>query len=153
MKYLETVLRLDVKSANKNIYSGKVTKSQTVPSTWAMMLSLPPLSPRPSWWELQFNWVWLGRWGSFSVYLLVKGCSISVEDPALCLVAQSCLTLCNPMDYGLAPLSMGILQALEWVAMPSFKGASQPKDRTQVCCIAGGFFIIWATREAHKRFG
>ena len=49
-----------------------------------------------------------------------------------------------------APLSMGILQAriLEWVAMPSSKGSSQPRDRTQISCIAGGFFTIRATREA-----
>ena len=33
-----------------------------------------------------------------------------------------------------APLSMGILQAriLEWVAMPSSRGSSPPRDRTQV---------------------
>ena len=36
-----------------------------------------------------------------------------------------------------APLSMGILQAriLEWVAMPSSKGSSQPRDRTHISCI------------------
>ena len=46
-------------------------------------------------------------------------------------VAQLCLTLCDPMAFSLkAPLSMGILQAriLEWVAMPSFRGSSQPRD-------------------------
>ena len=45
-----------------------------------------------------------------------------------------------------APLSMGILQAriLEWVAMPSSRGSSQPKDRTQVSLIAGRFFTVWA---------
>ena len=45
---------------------------------------------------------------------------------------------------------MGILQAriLEWVAMPSSRGSSQPRDWTQVSCIAGGFFTIWASREA-----
>ena len=43
-----------------------------------------------------------------------------------------------------APLSMGILQAriLEWVAMPSSKGSSQPRDQTQVSLIAGGFFTV-----------
>ena len=48
------------------------------------------------------------------------------------------------------PLSMGILQAriLEWVAMPSSRGSSQPRDQTQVSCIAGRFFTIWAIREA-----
>jgi len=36
----------------------------------------------------------------------------------------------------------GILQAriLEWVAMLFFRGSSQPRDQTQVSCIAGGFF-------------
>ena len=52
-----------------------------------------------------------------------------------------------------ALLSMGILQAsiLEWVAMPSSRGSSQPRDRTQVSHMAGGFFTIWATREAPRR--
>ena len=49
-----------------------------------------------------------------------------------------------------APLSVGILQAriLEWVAMPSSRGSSQSRDRTQVSCTAGWFFTVWATREA-----
>ena len=38
---------------------------------------------------------------------------------------------------------MGILQAriLEWVAMPSSRGSSQPSDRTQISHIVGGFFL------------
>ena len=49
-----------------------------------------------------------------------------------------------------APLSVGILLAriLEWVAMLSSRGFSQPRDWTQVSCIAGGFFTVWAIREA-----
>ena len=56
-------------------------------------------------------------------------------------VAQSCQTLCNTMDRTGIPVH-GILQAriLEWVAFPFSKGSSQPRDRTQVSCIAGGFF-------------
>ena len=48
-----------------------------------------------------------------------------------------------------APMSMGILQAiiLKWVAMPSSRGSSQIRDRTQVFC---RFFSVWATREAQK---
>ena len=44
-----------------------------------------------------------------------------------------------------APLSMEILQARipEWVAMPSSRGSSQLRDRTQVSHIAGGFFTNW----------
>ena len=43
-----------------------------------------------------------------------------------------------------APLSMDILQTrrLEWVAMPSSRGSSQPRDQTQVSIIAGRFFTI-----------
>ena len=50
-----------------------------------------------------------------------------------------------------APLSLGILQAriLEWVAMPSSRGPSPPRDQTQVSCTAGTFFTVWATREAY----
>ena len=53
-------------------------------------------------------------------------------------VAQSCLTLCNPMDCTVH----GILQGriLEWVAFPFSRGSSQPRGRTQVSCIAGRFF-------------
>ena len=44
----------------------------------------------------------------------------------------------------------GILQAimLGWVAIPFSRESSQPRDRTQVSHIAGGFFTLWATREA-----
>ena len=44
--------------------------------------------------------------------------------------AQSCLTLCNPMDCSALGSSVhGILQAriLEWVAMPSSRGSSNPR--------------------------
>ena len=38
----------------------------------------------------------------------------------------------------------GILQAriLEWVAMPSSRGSSRPRDQIHVSCLAGGFFTI-----------
>ena len=62
------------------------------------------------------------------------------------------LTLCDPMNCSSPSSSfLGIFRAriLEWVAIPFFRGASQPRDWTQVSCTAGGFFIIWTTREAH----
>ena len=54
---------------------------------------------------------------------------------------------CHPMGYTVR----GILWAriLEWVAFPFSRWSSQPRDRTQVCHIAGKFFTSWATREAH----
>ena len=35
--------------------------------------------------------------------------------------------------------------------MLSSGGSSQPRDRTQVSHIAGGFFTVRATREAHHQ--
>ena len=65
-------------------------------------------------------------------------------------VAQSCLTLCDPVGY----IVHGILQAriLEWVVFPFSRGSSQPRDQTQVSCNAGGFFTSGATREAQEYY-
>ena len=52
---------------------------------------------------------------------------------------QLCLTLCDPMDSSPPGSSVhGILQAriLEWVAMPSSRGSSRPRDRTCVSYIS-----------------
>ena len=65
-------------------------------------------------------------------------------------VAQSCPTLCNPMDCSLPGSSVhGIFQArvLEWVAISFSRGSSRPRDWTQVSRIVGRHFTIWATRE------
>ena len=51
----------------------------------------------------------------------------------LCLIFQSCPTLCYLMDFSLTGSSfMGILQVriLEWVVMPSSRGSSQPRSPT-----------------------
>ena len=42
----------------------------------------------------------------------------------------------------------GSPRILEWVAYPFSSGSSQPRNRTGVSCIAGGFFPNWAIREA-----
>ena len=70
------------------------------------------------------------------------------------LNTDSCLTLCNPMDCSLPGSSVhGMLQArtLEWVAISSSKGSSQPRDQTQVSSTAGRFFTIWATWEGEEK--
>ena len=36
------------------------------------------------------------------------------------------------------------------LAVPFSRGSSQPRDRTQVPCIAGRFFTSWATKEAQE---
>ena len=55
----------------------------------------------------------------------------------VCVCAQSCLILCNPTDYTQPSSSVhGISQArtLEWVAISSSRGSSQPKDQTHISC-------------------
>ena len=67
------------------------------------------------------------------------------------LVAQLCLTLCNPMIYSPPGSSVhGIFQAriLEWLTISFSSGSSQPRDKTRLSCTAGRFFTDWATREA-----
>ena len=65
-------------------------------------------------------------------------------------LAQSCPTLCDPMDCS-PPGSTGhgILQGrtLEWVAILFSRGSSHLRDGTRVSCIAGRFFTIWASRD------
>ena len=66
------------------------------------------------------------------------------------LVAQSCPTLCEPMDCSKPGSSVeGISQAriFEWIAISFFRGSSKPWDRTQVSHTPGRFFTIWVTRE------
>ena len=70
---------------------------------------------------------------------------------ACVLVAQLCLTLCDPIVCSPWDSSVhGILQAriLEWVAIPFSRGSFQPRDRTRVSCIVFEFFTSWAIREA-----
>ena len=67
-----------------------------------------------------------------------------VLNPNKC-VAQSCPTLCNPMDCSLWGSSVhGIFQArvLEWVAISFSRGSSRPRDWTRVSCIAGRHFTL-----------
>ena len=69
-------------------------------------------------------------------------------------VAQSCLTLCDPMDCCLPGSSVhGILQAivLEWIAIPFSRGSSWPRDWTRVSRIVDRRFTVRATREVQKR--
>ena len=69
---------------------------------------------------------------------------------------QSCLTLCDPMYHSPPGSSVhGILQAriLEWVAMASSRGSSQPRDWTQVSSYllhCKQILYHWASREAQR---
>ena len=63
---------------------------------------------------------------------------LGLKLPCMCMCAkspQSCPTLCATMYYSLSGSAVhGILEAriLKWVAMPSSRGFSQPRDQTCV---------------------
>ena len=60
-------------------------------------------------------------------------------------VAQSCPTLCNPVDCSLPGFSIHkILRAriLEWVTISFSRGSSRPRDRTQVSRLGGRRFNL-----------
>ena len=61
--------------------------------------------------------------------------SVLIRSKLKVKVAQTCPTLCDPMDYSLqGSFVHGILQAriLKWVDFPFSRGSSQPRDQTQV---------------------
>ena len=108
-------------------------------------------------WPLYTGPMWLAplsRLGSISWKL--RQCQIQILSPPVVWkkereVTQSCLTLCDTMDCSLPGYSVhGIFheRVLEWVAISFSRGSSQPWDGTQVSCIVGRHFTIWATREA-----
>ena len=74
-------------------------------------------------------------------------------NSSISVVAQLCLTLCDPMECSPPGSSVhGILQAriLEWVAIPFCRGSSPLRNWIQVSHIAGRFFTPWATQEAQQ---
>ena len=73
----------------------------------------------------------------------------------MCVRAQLCLTLYNPMDCSLQDSSVhGSFQEeiLEWAVISSSTESSPSRDQTHVSCVsfAGGFFTTSATWEAQR---
>ena len=94
------------------------------------------------------RWTWLSDWTelNWTEYLGTTLPPLLHESESD--VAQSCPTLCNPLDYSLPHSSVhGIFQAriLEWVAISFTRGSLQPRDWTQVLRIVGRCFTVWAT--------
>ena len=73
--------------------------------------------------------------------------------PAVWPWAPASICMCYCLYCSLPGRSVhGVLQArtLEWVAMPSSRGSSQPRDGTQISCTAGRRFILWSARDAPR---
>ena len=80
-----------------------------------------------------------------------------LDSGVLCVCAQSCLTLCYPIDCSLSGFSVhGIFQArTRWITISYSRGSSQPKDRFSISCIScvscigSRFFTTEPPRKPH----
>ena len=109
--------------------------SQRVGHNWATSLT----SLTHGWYRISHRPLWEG----LSELIVLPSHRISdLESEVKVLVAQSCPTLHDPMDYS-PPGSFvhGILQAriLEWVAIPFSRESPQPRNWTWVSCNA----VFW----------
>ena len=66
------------------------------------------------------------------------GCHVLLQGIFPTQVPNPGLLHCKWILYHLS--HQGRPKILEWVAYPFSRGSSQPRDRTQVSCIASGFF-------------
>ena len=98
----------------------------------------------------QLNWTDESTAGHTPSYRPTTDMTLKYIHESESEVTQSCLTLCNSMDYPTRPVHPWNFQArvLEWVAIPFSRGSSWPRDQTLVSHMAGRCFMVWATREA-----
>ena len=83
---------------------------------------------------------------AFSIMVIALMYVVKVKVKSL-----SHVWLCHPVDCSPPGSSVHMIlqeRILEWVAISFSRGSSHPRDRTQVSCIAGSRFNLWATREA-----
>ena len=108
------------------------------------------------------------KWLSYMVFCLRPPSSVTIFITAVkselflekydvcvcvCSVTQLCPSVCDRMDCSLPGSSVhGIYQArlLEWVAMPSSRGSSWPRDQTCVSCTGRRVLTTSITWEAQK---
>ena len=65
------------------------------------------------------------KWDPENTALLIQ-CLVGMRAKSF----QSCLTLCDPMDRSLAPLSMGFSRQKYWSGLPCPPPRDLPRDRT-----------------------
>ena len=101
------------------------------PKYWSFNCSISPSNEYSRWFPLGL---------SDLISLLSKGLyhtkKVKVKVTQSCLDSLQLLGLYSPWNSQ--------ARMPEWVAFPFSRGSSQPRDRTQVSCIADGFFTSWA---------
>ena len=136
----------------------KKNKLSWVFEIWLFMFQ-NTLASREFWTWLFMNKFRTQALGDFGVKLQKlwgsRGNAYMLSAPIrVCVCAQSCPTLCNPIDCSLpGPSVHGLFQAriLEWVVISYSRGSSPPRDRTPISgttCISRHILYHCATWEA-----
>ena len=117
---------------NIRVFSSELALRIRWPKYWSFSFSISPsneysglISFRIDWSEL------LAVQGNLKSLLWASQMALVVKKGKESEVAQSCPTLCDPVDCSLPDSSIhGIFQArvLEWVAISFSRGSSQPRD-------------------------
>ena len=125
---------LDLRSQLLGFLNGyyACNKSQAMPpATQAMLFNINPFSSRKGGFYYERLKIW---WNLIIIALIIR--TVHLKEVIACAVLSrfSCVQLFATL-WSVAhwvPLSMGILQARisEWVAVPSFRGSSWPRDGT-----------------------
>ena len=143
------------------VFSNELTLRMRWPKYWSFSFSIIPSKEIPGLISFRMDWLDLlavqGTLKSLlqhhsskaSIFFMAESeeelksllMKVKVESE----VAQSCPTLCDPIDCSLPGSSLhGILQArvLEWVAISFSRGSSPPRDRTRVSRIPSRCFNL-----------
>ena len=139
------------------VFSSESTLHIRWPKYWSFSFSISPSNKHPGLISFRMDWLdLLAVQGTLKSLLQhhsskasILRCSsfftVQFSHPYSSKVAQSCPTLCYPMDCSLPGFSVhGIFQArvLEWGAIDFSRGSSQPRDQTQVSHTAGKRFTV-----------
>ena len=137
------------------------------PMKWTPSLSL--FYRRGNWDSERLAWLEVYGWSVLESHGHSRACALhqtrryfQLQPPASTViareseseVAQSCPTLCDPMDCSLSSSSIhGIFQAivLEWIAIFFSRESSRPRDRTQVSRIVDTRFTVWAREKSRSK--
>ena len=110
--------------------------------------AVPPGSPRKareSAWNHSNKWEQFNCSGVWSCYLVR-----STQESCYCLIAKSCLTLWNPVNYNLPGIFQNIGVCCHFLLQGIFLTQGLNPWLVQVSCIAGRF-STWATWETQER--
>ena len=140
MRYHLTPIRMVItKKPTKNKLGRECGEQRTLSHCWWECKLVPLL------WKT--GWKFLKKLKIELPWKKKKSVSCSVASQLFVLQSMDC----SPPGSSFH----GILQAkiLEWVANPFSRGSSWLRNQTQVSCIAGGFFKVWATSSVQPLSG